>query len=208
MHYVTLTQYDKTYGCPVAFEPQSLANILGEVVSKAGLAQLRIAETEKYPHVTYFFNGGVEKQYPGEDRIIVPSPKDVPTYDYKPEMSAPEVTEKVVEALPNYDLVILNFANPDMVGHTGVVEAGIKAVETIDDCVKAVVEKTLSLGGKLLLLPTMAIASKCATATDPQTPRTRPTLCTSSMSRNNPVVLRWRVVSLPMCRQHFFSCSI
>jgi len=151
VHYVTLTQYDKTYGCPVVFEPQSLANILGEVVSKAGLAQLRIAETEKYPHVTYFFNGGVEKQYPGEDRIIVPSPKDVPTYDYKPEMSAPEVTEKVVEALPNYDLVILNFANPDMVGHTGVVEAGIKAVETIDDCVKAVVEKTLSLGGKLLI---------------------------------------------------------
>ena len=133
------------------FEPQSLANILGEVVSKAGLAQLRLAETEKYPHVTYFFNGGVEKQYPGEDRIIVPSSKDVPTYDYKPEMSAPEVTEKMVEALPNYDLVILNFANPDMVGHTGVVEAGIKAVETIDDCVKAVVEKTLSLGGKLLI---------------------------------------------------------
>ena len=148
MHYVTLTQYDKTYGCPVVFEPQSLANILGEIVSKAGLAQLRIAETEKYPHVTYFFNRGVEKQYPGEDRIIVPSPKDVPTYDYKPEMSAPEVTEKVVEALPNYDLVILNFANPDMVGHTGVVEAGIKAVETIDDCVKAVVENTLSLGGQ------------------------------------------------------------
>jgi len=151
VHYVTLTQYDKTYGCPVVFEPQSLANILGEVVSKAGLAQLRIAETEKYPHVTYFFNGGIETQYPGEDRIIVPSPKDVPTYDYKPEMSAPEVTAKVVEALPNYDLMILNFANPDMVGHTGVVEAGIRAVETIDDCVKAVVEKTLSLGGQLLI---------------------------------------------------------
>ena len=151
VHYVTLTQYDKTYGCPVVFEPQSLANILGEVVSKAGRAQLRIAETEKYPHVTYFFNGGIEKQYPGEDRIIVPSPKDVPTYDYKPEMSAPEVTAKVVEALPNYDLMILNFANPDMVGHTGMVEAGIKAVETIDDCVKAVVERTLSLGGHLLI---------------------------------------------------------
>jgi 2,3-bisphosphoglycerate-independent phosphoglycerate mutase len=151
VHYVTLTQYDKTYGCPVVFEPQSLANILGEVVSKAGRAQLRIAETEKYPHVTYFFNGGIEKQYPGEDRTIVPSPKDVPTYDYKPEMSAPEVTAKVVEALPNYDLVILNFANPDMVGHTGVVEAGIKAVETIDGCVKAVVEKALSLGGHLLI---------------------------------------------------------
>ena len=151
VYYVTLTQYDKTYGCPAVFEPQSLANILGEVVSKAGRAQLRIAETEKYPHVTYFFNGGIEKQYPGEERIIVPSPKDVPTYDYKPGMSAPEVTAKVLEALPNYDLVILNFANPDMVGHTGIVEAGIIAVETIDDCVKAVVEKTLSLGGHLLI---------------------------------------------------------
>jgi 2,3-bisphosphoglycerate-independent phosphoglycerate mutase len=151
VHYVTLTDYDKTYGCPVVFQPQSLANILGEVVSNAGLKQLRIAETEKYPHVTYFFNGGVERQFPGEDRIIVPSPKDVPTYDFKPQMSAPEVTEKVVAALPDYDLVILNFANPDMVGHTGVVEAGIKAVETIDGCVKAVVEKTLSLGGQLLI---------------------------------------------------------
>ena len=151
VHYVTLTEYDKTYGCPVVFEPQSLANILGEVVSKAGLAQLRIAETEKYPHVTYFFNGGIEKQFPGEDRVIIPSPKDVPTYDHKPQMSAPEVTAKVVEALPQYDLVILNFANPDMVGHTGVVEAGIKAVETIDQCVKTVVEKTLSLGGQLLI---------------------------------------------------------
>ena len=151
VHYVTLTDYDKTYGCPVVFPPQSLAHILGEVVSRAGLAQLRIAETEKYPHVTYFFNGGVEQQFPGEDRIIVPSPKDVPTYDFKPQMSAPEVTARVVEALPRYDMVILNFANPDMVGHTGVVEAGIKAVETIDACVQAVVEKTLALGGRLLL---------------------------------------------------------
>ncbi|HEY2341504.1 MAG TPA: 2,3-bisphosphoglycerate-independent phosphoglycerate mutase [Chthoniobacteraceae bacterium] len=149
--YVTFTEYDQTYGCPVVFPPQSLSKILGELVSEAGLKQLRIAETEKYPHVTYFFNGGVEKQYPGEDREIIPSPKDVPTYDHKPQMSAPEVTRKVVELLPNYDLVILNFANPDMVGHTGVVEAGIKAVETIDDCVRQVVEKALSLGGKLLL---------------------------------------------------------
>jgi 2,3-bisphosphoglycerate-independent phosphoglycerate mutase len=151
VHYVTLTEYDQTYGCPVVFPPQSLANILGEVVSKAGLDQLRIAETEKYPHVTYFFNGGVEQQFPGEDREIVPSPKDVPTYDHKPEMSAAEVTRKVVDLLPDYDLVILNFANPDMVGHTGVVPAGVKAVETIDDCVRQVVEKALSLGGRLLL---------------------------------------------------------
>ncbi len=151
VHYVTLTEYDETYGVPVVFAPQSLKHILGEVVSAAGLHQLRIAETEKYPHVTFFFNGGIEQPFAGEDRIIVQSPKDVPTYDFKPQMSAPEVTAKVVEALPNYDLVILNFANPDMVGHTGVVEAGIKAVEVIDGCVQAVVEKTLSLGGKLLI---------------------------------------------------------
>ncbi len=151
VHYVTLTEYDATYDCPIVFEQQVLARILGEVVSDARLRQLRIAETEKYPHVTYFFNGGIEKQYPGEDREIIPSPKDVPTYDYKPEMSAPEVTRKVVELLPNYDLVILNFANTDMVGHTGVVEAGIKAVEVIDDAVRRVIERTLSLGGKLLI---------------------------------------------------------
>jgi 2,3-bisphosphoglycerate-independent phosphoglycerate mutase len=151
VHYVTMTQYDKTYGCPIVFPPQSLSKILGEVVSEAGLKQLRIAETEKYPHVTYFFNGGIEKQFEGEDRVIVPSPQDVPTYDHKPQMSAPEVTEKVLEGLPNHDLVILNFANPDMVGHTGVVEAGIKAVETIDDAVRQVIEKTLELGGRALV---------------------------------------------------------
>ncbi len=151
IHYVTLTEYDKTYDCPCVFPPQTLDKILGEVVSEAGLKQLRIAETEKYPHVTYFFNGGVEKQYPGEDRKIVPSPKDVPTYDHKPEMSAPEVTQEVVNRLDQYDLVILNFANPDMVGHTGVVEAGIKAVETIDKGVEAVITKVLELGGKAIV---------------------------------------------------------
>ncbi len=151
VHYVTLTEYDETYGVPVVFGSQSLKHILGEVVSAAGRKQLRIAETEKYPHVTFFFNGGIEQPFAGEDRIIVQSPKDVPTYDFKPQMSAPEVTEKVVAALADYDLVILNFANPDMVGHTGVVEAGVKAVETIDGCVKQVVEKTLALGGRLLI---------------------------------------------------------
>jgi 2,3-bisphosphoglycerate-independent phosphoglycerate mutase len=151
VHYVTLTEYDRTYGVPVIFEPQSLANILGEVVSRAGLKQLRIAETEKYPHVTYFFNGGVEQQFDGEDRVIVPSPKDVATYDLKPQMSAEEVTAKVTAMMAQYDLVILNFANPDMVGHTGVLAAGIKAVETIDAGVRAVVETALSLGGKLLI---------------------------------------------------------
>ena len=149
--FFTLTEYDATYTCPAIFASEDLANVLGEVVAAAGKTQMRIAETEKYPHVTYFFNGGVEKSNPGEDRFIIPSPKDVPTYDFKPEMSAPQVTATVLEKLKDYDLVILNFANPDMVGHTGVVEAAIKAVETIDASVKAIVEETLRLGGKLLL---------------------------------------------------------
>jgi 2,3-bisphosphoglycerate-independent phosphoglycerate mutase len=150
VEYITMTVYDKTYQCPVAFQPQTLENIFGKIVSDAGKRQLRIAETEKYPHVTYFFNGGVETPYPGEDRLIVPSPK-VATYDLQPEMSAPEVTKEVVKRLKDYDLVILNFANPDMVGHTGVVKAGIKAVETIDDCVRQVLEQTLRLDGKALV---------------------------------------------------------
>ena len=147
--YYTLTEYDEKYTCPVIFASVKLDMVLGQTVAAAGLNQLRIAETEKYPHVTYFFNGGEEVPNKGEDRITIQSPKDVPTYDFKPEMSAPEVTATVVAKLKDYDLVILNFANPDMVGHTGVVEAAIKAVETIDAGVKAVVEETLRLGGKL-----------------------------------------------------------
>jgi len=149
--YYTLTEYDENYTCPAIFASEKLDMVLGETVAAAGLNQLRIAETEKYPHVTYFFNGGEELPNKGEDRVIIQSPKDVPTYDFKPEMSAPQVTATVVEKLKDYDLVILNFANPDMVGHTGVVEAAIKAVETIDAGVKAVVEETLRLGGKLLI---------------------------------------------------------
>jgi 2,3-bisphosphoglycerate-independent phosphoglycerate mutase len=150
VHFVTMTQYDITFDCPVAFEQQTLDNILGKVVSEADKKQLRIAETEKYPHVTYFFNGGVEVPFAGEDRVIVPSPK-VATYDLKPEMSAPGVTAEVVKRLKDYDLIILNFANPDMVGHTGVVEAGIKAVETIDQCVRQVLEALLAAGGKAIV---------------------------------------------------------
>jgi 2,3-bisphosphoglycerate-independent phosphoglycerate mutase len=150
VHYVTLTEYDATYDCSVIFGPQSLDNILGEVVSAAGKKQLRIAETEKYPHVTYFFNGGVEKAWPGEDRKIIPSPK-VATYDLQPTMSAVQVTDEVLSRLEQYDLIILNYANPDMVGHTGVVEAGVQAVETIDQCLARLVPAVLSLGGKMLL---------------------------------------------------------
>ena len=150
VNYVTLTQYDVTYPSPFIFASDDLPQILGEVVSAAGKTQLRIAETEKYPHVTYFFNGGIERAFPGEDREIVPSPK-VATYDLKPEMSAREVTTEVLARIGKYDLIILNFANPDMVGHTGVVDAGVKAVETIDECVSRIVPAVLKLGGACLI---------------------------------------------------------
>ncbi len=150
VNYVTLTQYDPTYSCPCVFGPEELRRILGEVVSEANKTQLRIAETEKYPHVTYFFNGGIERAYPGEERKIVPSPK-VATYDLKPEMSANEVTQEVLSRLSKFDLIILNFANPDMVGHTGVVAAGVKAVETIDECVSRIVPEVLALNGACLI---------------------------------------------------------
>jgi len=150
INYVTLTQYDVTYPSPFIFAPEELRRILAEVVSDAGKTQLRIAETEKYPHVTYFFNGGIERAFAGEERKIVPSPK-VATYDLHPEMSAREVTDEVLARIGNFDLIILNFANPDMVGHTGVVAAGIKAVETIDECVARIVPEVLAHGGACLI---------------------------------------------------------
>ncbi len=143
--YYTMTPYQKDFTFPVVFEPQSLSNTLGEYLSARGLTQLRIAETEKYPHVTFFFSGGREKPYKGEDRILVPSPRDVPTYDKKPEMSAYEVAEKAIESINNHrpDFICLNFANPDMVGHSGVMEAAVKAVETVDICAQKVVTAAL-----------------------------------------------------------------
>ena len=152
-YFVCFTSYDETMpNVKIAFKKEPLVNTFGEVVSKNGLKQLRIAETEKYAHVTFFFNGGEEKQYPGEDRILVPSPK-VATYDLQPEMSAREVTEKVVEAinLNKYNVILLNYANPDMVGHTGSLPAAIKAVETIDECVGKVVEAMLAHDGTMLI---------------------------------------------------------
>ena len=136
----------------VAFKPEKLTNTFGEYISKLGMKQLRIAETEKYAHVTFFFNGGEEKQYEGEDRILIPSPK-VETYDMKPEMSAYEVTEKVVEAINSekYDSIILNFANPDMVGHTGNQEAAEKAIEAVDECVGKIVDALSKHNGKALI---------------------------------------------------------
>ena len=153
LYYVCFTSYDETMpNVHIAFKKELLKNTFGEVVSKEGLTQLRIAETEKYAHVTFFFNGGEEKQYSGEDRILVPSPK-VETYDMKPEMSAYEVTDKVCKALENdkYDVVILNFANTDMVGHTGSLQAAIKAVETVDECVGKIVKIIERKKGNLII---------------------------------------------------------
>src|ERR1044071_5941048 len=150
VHFVSLTEYDVRYPSPFIFAPEELKNILGQLVSAAGKTQLRIAETEKYAHVTYFFNGGIEKPFAGEERLLVPSPK-VATYDLKPEMSAFEVTEELLKRIDKFELIILNFANPDMVGHTGVVAAGIKAVETVDECCRRIIEKLLALGGKAIV---------------------------------------------------------
>ncbi len=153
-YFVTFTNYDETLlpYVHIAFKKEEIKNTLGEYISKLGLTQLRIAETEKYAHVTFFFNGGEEKQYEGEDRILIPSPK-VETYDMKPEMSAGEVTDKVVDAINSkkYDVIILNYANPDMVGHTGSLEATIKALEFLDGCVKRVVDAIENNDGTLLI---------------------------------------------------------
>jgi 2,3-bisphosphoglycerate-independent phosphoglycerate mutase len=141
LHYTCLTEYDKTFNLPLAFPPETYNNILAEVAAAAGKTSLRIAETEKYAHVTYFFNGGVEKTYPGENRILIPSPK-VATYDLKPEMSAFEVCDTLIEEIKSdkNDYIVCNFANPDMVGHTGVMEAAIAAIETVDTCVGRIVD--------------------------------------------------------------------
>lgn len=148
------TDYDPTLHLPVLFPQVDINNHMGEVVAAAGIKQLRVAETEKYPHVTYFFNGGVETALPGEDRQLVPSPRDVKTYDLKPEMSAPGVAELVVEGLRSkkYGFIVVNFANCDMVGHTGVVEAGIKAVETVDSCLGQIITTLKSVGGQALII--------------------------------------------------------
>ena len=153
LYYVCFTNYDETIkNVHIVFKKDEIKNTFGEIIANKGLTQLRIAETEKYAHVTFFFNGGEEKQYKGEDRILVPSPK-VETYDLKPEMSAYEVTDKVVEAIESqkYDTIILNYANPDMVGHTGNLEAAIKAIETVDTCVGRVVEALEKVEGVALI---------------------------------------------------------
>src|SRR5690606_19262304 len=150
--FVMLTQYAASIPAPCAFAPESLDNVLGEYLAKNGKTQLRIAETEKYAHVTFFFSGGREEPFEGEERILIPSPQ-VATYDLQPQMSAPEVTERIVEAIENqrYDVIIVNYANGDMVGHTGVFEAAVKAVETLDSCVGRIVEALDKVGGEALI---------------------------------------------------------
>jgi 2,3-bisphosphoglycerate-independent phosphoglycerate mutase len=151
--FATMTQYDETLKVPIAYSPREISKITGEVASQAGIKQLRIAETEKYAHVTYFFNGGEEKEYPGEERILIPSPKDVATYDLKPEMSARPVTQALVKHLREREvgLVIANYANADMVGHTGNFEAAVRACEVIDECLGKLVDAALDKKGKIII---------------------------------------------------------
>lgn len=152
VNFVCFTEYDKEFDLPVAFPPERMKNILADVLAKNSLKQLRIAETEKYAHVTFFFNGGVEKPKPLEERILIPSPK-VATYDLKPEMSAYEITERVIEKIKSnkYDFILINYANADMVGHTGKFEAAVKAIEAVDECVGRVARETLQRGGELIV---------------------------------------------------------
>jgi len=152
LHFVCMTLYDETINAPAAFKPHLLTNTLGGTLSYHGLKQLRLAETEKYAHVTLFFNGGVETPYPGEDRLLIPSPK-VATYDQKPEMSAVEITDAFMEqsAAGKYQVVIMNYANADMVGHTGDLKAAKKAIETVDFCLEKVVNIVMAKGGTILI---------------------------------------------------------
>ena len=151
--FVCFTTYDETFGLPVAYPPVRLTRILGEVLSEKGVRQLRIAETEKYAHVTFFFNGGEEKPFPLEDRVLIPSPRDVATYDLKPEMSAREVTEEVVQRVRSglYGFILINYANPDMVGHTGDLDAAVKAVEVLDECLGRIIQAAQDTGARVLI---------------------------------------------------------
>ena len=151
--YVCTAQYDENLTLPLAFPPETIANTLGAYLSSLGLTQLRIAETEKYAHVTFFFNGGVEEVCKGEDRVLIPSPKEFPTYDLIPEMSAGAVTEECCKRIRSgaYDVVVCNLANCDMVGHTGVFSAAVKAVETVDECVGRIVAAVREMGGLVLI---------------------------------------------------------
>ena len=172
--YVTMTLYDERFPFPAAFPPIHLTGILGNVLSDIGLKQLRIAETEKYAHVTYFFNGGEEEPFSGEDRCLIPSPREVATYDLKPEMSAYEVTDEVIRRIDEkkYDFILLNYANPDMVGHTGIMDAAVKACETVDICLNRVCGKVLSLGGNVMITADHGNCEKMSDNGNPHTAHT------------------------------------
>jgi 2,3-bisphosphoglycerate-independent phosphoglycerate mutase len=182
--FVCFTEYDAEFGLPVVFAQEIPSNSLGEVLARDDLTQLRIAETEKYAHVTFFFNGGLETPFPGEDRVLVPSPRDVATYDHKPEMSAAGVTAEVLKRIErdDYRFILLNFANPDMVGHTGVLDAAVKAVETVDRGLEQIAEAVLARGGDLLIT---ADHGNCELMVDPESggPHTAHT--------TNPVPIWW-----------------
>jgi 2,3-bisphosphoglycerate-independent phosphoglycerate mutase len=169
--FVTMTMYDEEFPFPVAFPPIKLTNILGEILSLNNLTQLRIAETEKYAHVTYFFNGGEETSFKGEERCLIASPKDIPTYDLKPEMSAYKVTDEVLQRIDQdrYDFILINFANPDMVGHTGVMAAAVKACEVIDACLARIVEKVTGRGGLVIITADHGNCDKMLDGTHPLT---------------------------------------
>jgi 2,3-bisphosphoglycerate-independent phosphoglycerate mutase len=166
--FACFTEYDAEFGLPVAFPSVPAREILGEVIAESGLPQLRIAETEKYAHVTFFFNSGQEEPFPAEDRVLIPSPRDVETYDHKPEMSAHQVTETLLDRLgeENHSFVLLNFANPDMVGHTGVFDAAVKAVETTDGCLQRIADAVLERDGAVLIT---ADHGNCELMVDPET---------------------------------------
>jgi 2,3-bisphosphoglycerate-independent phosphoglycerate mutase len=182
--FVCLTEYDATFGLPVAFRSEIPSNGLGEIIAKAGLQQLRVAETEKYAHVTFFFNGGLEEPYPGEDRVLILSPRDVATYDHKPEMSAAKVTEEAVRRIADddYAFVLINYANPDMVGHTGILGAAVKAVEAVDSGLDRLAEAVLANVGSLVIT---ADHGNCELMVDPESgePHTAHT--------TNPVPIFW-----------------
>lgn len=151
-YFICMTRYDDTFNLPIAYPPQKLKAVLAEVLDKNGIKEFRTAETEKYAHITFFFNGGMETPYPSETRVLIPSPK-VATYDLKPEMSAPEVCDEVVKALKSqkYQFILVNFANPDMVGHTGILKAAVKAVETVDDCLKKILDAAKEVDAVMLV---------------------------------------------------------
>jgi 2,3-bisphosphoglycerate-independent phosphoglycerate mutase len=182
--YLCMTEYQAAFDLPTAFPPEIQRKVLGEIVSAAGLTQLRMAETEKYAHVTFFFNSGIEEPFPDEDRVLIPSPRDVATYDHRPEMSALQVTQTLMSRIEagDYAFVLLNYANPDMVGHTGMMDATVKAIETIDSCLEKLAALVLGRGGQMLIT---ADHGNCELMVDPATgkPHTAHT--------TNPVPIHW-----------------